>query len=121
MTDWDCFLSETGITQEQMDIICEDESYAAHESCKDLFLSDDSIAGLGLFSNRSYLAGDLIGVGRVGDDRTIIGRYSNHSKTPNAQAGNGLNIVAIKDIARNQEITTDYAHTINVRQTAGDL
>jgi hypothetical protein len=69
------------------------------------------IEGKGVFSVGRYMFSEPIGVARIGFNRTVLGRYTNHAKTPNAimvPEGEDIWLVALKDIGFHEEITIDY-------------
>jgi hypothetical protein len=83
------------------------------EAFKNNIITDKSdIEGMGVFSGKNYVSGDLIAPARIGLFRTPVGRYTNHSESPNCEMrldGDGnINIFAITSISQNQECTVDY-------------
>lgn len=80
------------------------------------------IEGRGVFLSLPASAGELIGPARINGLRTPIGRFTNHSKTPNAEyqrTENGdIFMVAIKDISgcrggdQGEEVTVDYRQAL---------
>ena len=75
------------------------------------------IHGEGIFATANIQANEEIGASRIGFFRTPLGRYVNHSKTPNSkmvQRGENFYLVAIENIAGaqggqpGQELTVDY-------------
>lgn len=80
------------------------------------------IEGRGVFSSCSREAGDLIGPARISGFRTPVGRYTNHSITPNARfeldAHGDVWVIATKPIAgcaggsAGEEITVDYRQVL---------
>ena len=86
---------------------------------------DSPIEGKGLFAVANIAEGDLVAHGRIDNKRTPAGRYTNHSKTPNSapvNSVNGVDFVALRDIAGNkggfagEEITIDYRQAINLER-----
>lgn len=83
---------------------------------------ESAIEGLGLFSSVPVCSGSVIAPARIGDKRTPAGRYTNHSKNPNAEfVRNDIGdiwLVAKRDIqgcmggSYGEEITVDYAQTL---------
>jgi hypothetical protein len=79
---------------------------------------DSKIQGKGLFASANIEEGEVIGVARIGNCRTPIGRFTNHSKTPNAyprlNSQGGIDLVAKTCIMGSrggldgEEITVDY-------------
>lgn len=79
------------------------------------------IEGTGVFATAKILPGEVIGPAKIGDNRTLIGRYINHSGFPNAamqSLGNNVYLVALQDIPgckggeMGEEITINY-HQMN--------
>lgn len=118
--DYELLLSEFNISQEQarreaeykMDQI----PFPMGSYC--VKLGDSPIEGKGLFATANFQIGNYICPGRLGWKRTPAGRYTNHSRSPNAEPvleDNGdIHLVAIKPIMgcrggeNGDEITIDY-------------
>jgi len=66
---------------------------------------------MGVFTKKSYSKGCSIDKAIVGNYRTALGRYVNHSPNKNAQII-GNNVIAIKDIKEGQEILFDYRDSL---------
>ena len=75
------------------------------------------IAGQGILATENIEAGETIGPARLGVYRTPLGRYTNHSKTPNAamlNIGDDMFLVATENITgmtgglQGTEVTVDY-------------
>lgn len=74
--------------------------------------------GTGLFATAAIASGELIALARIGGKRTVAGRFTNHSETPNAQMiamENGdIGLYASTDLAGciagydGEEILIDY-------------
>lgn len=80
---------------------------------------DSPINGKGVFAKRDFQAGEIIGPAMIDGLRTQIGRYTNHSKSPNAEMridGDTVNLIAKDAISVGFEIVTDYRHTIGLKQ-----
>jgi len=122
--DFAAVLNELGIAPEvaeaqsknetdRMDIPLGDYRFAVKPS---------PIDGKGLFATTPLNPGDIIAPARIGGLRTQAGRYTNHSRTPNAlMVHNPLGdiyLVASKPIsgyeggAPSEEITIDYRQAI---------
>jgi len=83
-----------------------------------------SIEGMGLFATSDIECGELIAQARIHGMRTIAGRFTNHSLTPNAKmvmSGNDINIVAIEEINGckggqiGDEITINYRDALSLQ------
>ncbi len=70
------------------------------------------VEGIGIFADYDFIPGDQIGPARLEGRRTPLGRYVNHSSSPNAEMSTDSHgdifLKAIKPIARREEIFTDY-------------
>ncbi len=81
------------------------------------------IHGHGVFASSNIKEGEFIGPSRIGEMRTPLGRYTNHSRNPNGvmvEKDGNYYLVALRDIRgkcggdNGEEITVDYRH---VRKT----
>jgi hypothetical protein len=87
-------------------------------------VSDSKIEGKGLFATGNIQAGEMIAPARLGDKRTPAGRYTNHSKNPNAvfvlRDNKDIDLVASKPISGmrggllGEEITIDYRQALSL-------
>jgi len=87
-------------------------------------VSDSKIEGKGLFATGNIQAGEVIAPARLGDKRTPAGRYTNHSKNPNAvfvlRDNEDIDLVASKPISGmrggllGEEITIDYRQALSL-------
>lgn len=85
---------------------------------------NSNIDGKGLFASAPVNEGELIAPARISGMRTSAGRYTNHSKNPNAKfvmLQNGdINLVATKNISgcvggsQGDEITVDYRQALSL-------
>ena len=75
-------------------------------------IGESEIDGKGLIANKNIKAGDFIGLSHSnGEVVSDIGKFYNHSTTPNAISrliGNNRYVVASENIAAGGEITVDY-------------
>jgi len=79
-------------------------------------IRESSISGSGIFPTKTFHTGDVIGPALLDNKRTQLGRYVNHSVTPNAKMarhGNNIYLISLKEISE-EEITTDYRHTLSL-------
>lgn len=89
-----------------------------------LTVRDSDIEGKGLFASWPFKKGSIIGPARLNDKRTIIGRYTNHSESPNARPklilGGDIILIATRDINgcmggdKGEEITVNYREMLKV-------
>lgn len=83
-----------------------------------------NIEGKGIFATTDYLEGDVVGPARIEGKRTPLGRYTNHSKNPNAKMflkDNGdIYLAVTKPIGGcrggelGSEITVDYRQVLDL-------
>jgi hypothetical protein len=89
-----------------------------------VMVSDSSIEGKGLFATKNFYPNEVIAPARIEGMRTPAGRYTNHSKNPNAIMALGdngnIDLVAKSEIKGcqggniGQEITVDYRQALNL-------
>lgn len=98
-------------------------------------LGQSPIHGTGVFATANVTTHEVIGPARLEGLRTPLGRYTNHSKTPNAYMrphGSGdVSLVALKDISGcnggrdGDEVTIDYRQALRLSgitcSTTGEL
>lgn len=114
-----------GLNSSQMEsLVNTDDLVPMSDSYSHIYIKESKVHGLGLFSNNEYKKGDKICPMRIEDNRTIAGRYSNHSTLPNAIAafidGKPF-LVAGLDIGPDEEITCNYNQVLDIRIDQGDL
>jgi len=94
------------------------------EGAQKFKLGQSPIHGTGVFATANVTAHEVIGPARLEGLRTPLGRYTNHSKTPNAYMrlhGSGdVSLVALKDISGcnggrdGDEVTIDYRQALRL-------
>lgn len=87
-------------------------------------VADSPINGRGLFATAAIAEGEVIALALIGRQRTIAGRFTNHSKTPNAKfvkhPNDDLTLVALRSIGGcnggfdGEEITIDYREALGM-------
>lgn len=86
-------------------------------------VGDSPIEGKGLFATSPIEAGELIAPMRIGNKRTIAGRYTNHSANPNAypvRFGDTVDLFANRPIGGcrgghdGEEITINYREALKI-------
>ena len=106
-SDWEAFLSEIGVTQEQMDEAARLMPAPKKEPEALYFLSKSDIAGTGVFAKQ-----DINGyVGKLwkADDWYVAGRYINHTASPNTIPIRFKDeIIAYGEVKKGEEITLNY-------------
>ena len=90
---------------------------------EEVTIKQSTIDGLGLFTTKDIKKGHVFGVSHISDARfendyirTPLGGFINHSKEPNCELvksvrvfANCLMLVSLKNIEKNEEITTKYS------------
>lgn len=117
--DFQKMLNDLGVTAQEV----KDQSENPYDQIKmplgfyKFQIANSPIHGKGVFACSPYEAGELIGEANIGGNRTPLGRYTNHSATPNAKmvSKNGnIYLYSDKNIAGQmggmpgEEITVDY-------------
>jgi len=122
--DYFNFVNESGMTQEQIIEQVENMDDMINDELKGVYISDSAISGKGLFSNERFCIGDVICQAGINDKRTLAGRYSNHAVFANAEIkilNGSAEMVAIRDIEKDEEVTVNYRDVIKNRLIEGDL
>lgn len=131
-TDYYRLLEELGVTEAQVrEEVEADNVIPLGAGCWKVKLGHSMIEGRGVFATADIAAGEWIGPARIGDKRTILGRYANHSPTPNAipvlTDDGGIDLVAAVPIAGcaggmdGDEITINYRHTLELAKRLQEL
>ncbi len=126
--DFDQMLLDLGMSKDKVQEQSENASdltYLPHGSFK-IKTAKSQIHGTGIFATGDHVFGEKIGPARIDGKRTILGRYTNHAKYPNAQfvelKDGNIDLIAIKKIFGSRggfhgdEITVDYrdAFALNI-------
>ena len=87
ISDYHKMLDELGITEEVVRSQSEDESDQIQMPLGSykFQLSNSKIQGKGVFATADLLEDEIVGVARLNGFRTPLGRFTNHSKNPNAR------------------------------------
>lgn len=122
--DYRAVLKECGITQAEVeeDMRTVEVIPLPHGSYK-VKLGESLIHGTGLMATAEIAAGEFIAPMRIGEHKTIAGRFTNHAKQPNARperVGNEVWLVALHPITGckgghdGEEITIDYREALKL-------
>lgn len=123
--DFRLAIAEYGFTEQQVACISTDESDMVSLPFGEYkFTTGPSdIHGRGLFATGDYKPGEFIAAARIGGKRTIAGRFTNHSPTPNAEMfeNDGDIYLLAKSVIygckggmNGDEITVDYRQALGV-------
>jgi hypothetical protein len=116
--DFDAFLHQLGMTQNEMDRIVHIESdLMAMPEGFAVELQDSSIHGKGLFAMRDFEEGEVVCPGRLDGKRTPGGRFINHSPNCNVKPqknGDDIYAIAVRKISAGDELLVDYRESMRV-------
>jgi len=92
-----------------------------------LYLAPSPIHGEGVFTGKHMPEGTDLGIAQIkqpeGHDITPLGKYHNHSATPNCTnvaKGDNHHLVTLRDIEPDEEITVDYTLQSDLEQPGDD-
>jgi hypothetical protein len=122
--DYFNFVEQSGMTESEIREQVENKNDMSEQVSDSCYVGASQIEGNGLFACKQLLIGDLICMARIGDKRTLAGRFSNHALFANAEIkvnSLGAELIAIRDIEENEEITVNYRDVIQNRFDQGDL
>jgi len=121
--DFELMVKETGFSKEEIRKVSENIEDQIEIILNETKVKIDSstIEGNGIFATCLLLENELIAPARINGFRTQLGRYTNHSKNPNARFINvdgniflfaNRNINGCKGGENGEEITVDYRQAI---------
>lgn len=118
-TDYKRVLLEYGLDESMARMLSENFEDQTDNDCgfSTVYLDDSALQGIGVFALHDLTANDVIGIARINDLRTKIGRYTNHSANPNCRfeiCDNSVKAIALKDIKKGTEITVDYRNAFAI-------
>lgn len=125
-SDYESMVSGMDMTEEQIreQVCSRSDMTEMPTEYSFIYVDRSTIEGKGLYSTKKINSGSFVCPSRIRNKRTIAGRYTNHALQPNAKMtidDKGINLVAIKDIEPNEEITVNYRDVLNTRNSKGDL
>jgi hypothetical protein len=121
MNDFQKMLDELNIDVDDLNKYIESKDFenlagpVVNDNNKNYKVLKSKIEGKGIFANKEFLKGDVIGYGQLNKTRTLAGRYTNHSNLNNAKfyyirENNNCILIAEKNILLNDEILVNYRH-----------
>ena len=119
--DFFSVLDEFGFTEKEVRSQSENTDDYREVECSIAEVMASPIDGKGLYMKGTVRRGDIIMPARCGIYRTQAGRFTNHSKYPNAeivQSGDDVDLVALMEMHEGDEITIDYRCAINLQIAA---
>ena len=112
MSDYQAFLNENGLKDSYVRAMSEDvSSQMLLNDYYGVSVRPSGIEGQGLFADEKFNAGVGIVPALVNGKKTMGGRFTNHSGTPNAvikETDGGKCLFSLKEIAVDEELTVDY-------------
>jgi hypothetical protein len=118
--DYQRFLTEYGLTQELVTALVENEAdrIALPASIRCIEFRNSVIDGKGAFATMTIDVAERFAPARIGDKRTAVGRFVNHSPCPNIEfvpaMDGGLDARALRVIRAGEELTIDYRQAMSV-------
>lgn len=124
--DYQRVLAEFGVTEEfaRAESEREDNMTDLPYGSYKVKVGNSNIEGKGLMATADIQPGEIIAPARIGDKRTIAGRYTNHSPVPNARpvrnGQSGIDLIALREISGchgghdGEEITIDYRESLRL-------
>lgn len=106
--DYNKVLEVAGVTEQLIAPISSEMSDVNTSPTPMYRIGDSWIQGKGVIAKMAFSEGNLIAPLKQGSDRTLAGRYTNHSSKPNARVNGDCWLVATRAIAVGDEITIDY-------------
>lgn len=107
--DWQLFLEEIGLTQEQLDAAVPTLEQPLVEQGVPYYLAPSQTHGMGIFALHDI--DGVVGKLMKGDKWYVAGRYANHSATPNTIPIKGKDEIIMYGLAnKDEELTLDYRH-----------
>jgi len=121
--DYDNFDYQNFLIETDIDLIVKNENdiCPVPRGFDDFHIKDSPIHGLGVFASDHLLAGCNVGPARIGINRTPLGRYTNHSASPNcvmlkADNTTDMFLMTQQSIKMGDELTVDYRQVMRARQ-----
>ena len=126
IADFEQAMAEHGFTLELVRSVSEYEGdqIPFPQGSYKVIVSDSKIEGKGLFATGNIQVGEVIAPARLGEKRTPAGRYTNHSKNPNAvfvlRDNEDIDLVASQPISGmrggllGEEITINYRQALSL-------
>ena len=116
--DYGAFLYQIGMTQNEMDLIVQNESDLMEmPKSVNVELRDSPIHGKGLFAIEDFKAGEIVCPGRLNGKRTPAGRFINHSFNCNIRPekiGDDIYAIAAREIHAGEELLVDYRASMRI-------
>lgn len=113
--DYAKLLEETGVTEEAVRTQSEcTEDLISFETEK-VKIAASQIQGLGVFATQDFLENTDVVPARIENQRTQVGRFTNHSADPNSKMelrGDSVMLVTIRAVKNGEELTVNYRQVL---------
>jgi len=120
MSDYANMLAEYDITEEVMSNISNRQAPVLSVHPTTVQVKESRIHGKGMFSTVVIIDNSVIMPMSLNGIRTIAGKYTNHSNSPNCvpvlQTDGNVQMRAIRTIANGEELTVDYRKAIAIQR-----
>lgn len=116
--DYFSALGDYGICHKDAQAQTTDHSDLIDKPLEGVEVKPSEIHGDGLFSTKAIEPHSLVCIARLGDKRTIAGRYTNHSPNPNAAflfSGDNIGLVSLQDIEPGDELLVNYRDALSLQ------
>jgi len=112
------FLKEANLTYKQLESITSIDNMLDTPEIEGTKINVSSIEGKGLFTTKPFKRGEYVGNALVDAKRTNLGRFVNHSNTPNIEIridklGKEVEVYTTMDIDVGEELTFCYMDNYN--------
>ncbi|MCK5609379.1 SET domain-containing protein-lysine N-methyltransferase [Candidatus Pacearchaeota archaeon] len=122
--DYKLLVNQTSMTESEIREQVENIDDICFDKQNGIYIDPSKIEGKGVYSRWTFKQGDFICLSRIGDKRTLAGRYTNHALYANSEMvvrEKNVELTAIRDIEQDEEITVNYRSVFTERFNRGDL
>lgn len=113
--EYESVINELGFSVNQVRNITESTEDMIFDEQDNVEIKESVIEGKGVFVTKSFKENEIVGTARIGNKRTLIGRYTNHQSNPNTVSeikDNDAVFIAIKAINIGDEVTINYKNAV---------
>ncbi len=119
------FIDDCEVPEILLDTMVEFDNMMEEPSVPSTRLGTSSIHGTGMFTTSNFYIGEEIGKALLKGKRSNLGRYINHSDTPNVvfivdKVGSDITVKTIRDIGDGEELTVCYGDNYNKQKQVID-
>ena len=111
--DYQLLKKELGMSEEDIQKFVNLDNVDMNFDCG-VYLGESKLHGTGVFAKEAFLEYEDISPAMVGDKRTVLGRFTNHSVNPNSSPKGDM-LIATRYIQQDEEITVNYRNMLAER------